>query len=126
MLRRPSACAPKSIDSRPITVVSRVVRCGMVSIPQARSIAAEAMSALIPARAPALSFRSTKPTRPESFSARDLDQAHHVGAERRVELRGDDPLPGPQRLLELRLALLFAERDDQPAPLDVEPRPRRR
>ena len=57
--------------------------------------------------------------------ARDLDQAHHVGAERRVELRGDDPLPGPQRLLELRLALLFAERDDELALLEVERRPRR-
>src|SRR5919109_17415 len=51
MLRTPSACAPSSIDSSPITDQSRVVRCGIVSIPAWRSIVAETMRELIPERA---------------------------------------------------------------------------
>ena len=70
MLRTPSAWAPSSIDSSPITDQSRVVRCGIVSIPASRSIAAEIISELIPARAVALSLMSTQPTLPDSFSSR--------------------------------------------------------
>ena len=50
--------------SRPITVVSRGVTCGIVSIPASRSIATDAISAFIRARAIGLSFTSTNPTRP--------------------------------------------------------------
>ena len=55
----PSAWAPSRTDSSPITVVSRGVRCGIVSIPTVRSIAAETISGFIPTRAVALSLTST-------------------------------------------------------------------
>ena len=69
-LRTPSACAPSSTDSSPITVVSRGVTWGIVSIPQLRSIATAAISAFIRARAIGLSLMSTKPTLPDSASRR--------------------------------------------------------
>ena len=50
--------------------VSRGVTCGIVSIPQSRSIATAAISALARARAIGLSLMSTKPTLPERFSSR--------------------------------------------------------
>ena len=46
--------------------MSRVVRCGIVSIPHARSIATEAMTPLIRARARGLSLTSTKCALPDS------------------------------------------------------------
>src|SRR5207248_498808 len=51
------------------TVQSRVVKCGIASSPVARSIAPDTISALIPARAVALSLMSTNRTRPDSSSA---------------------------------------------------------
>src|SRR5437763_111963 len=59
MLRTPSACAPSRMDSRPVSVMSRGVRCGIVSTPVKRSIATEAMMPLIRARARGLSLTST-------------------------------------------------------------------
>ena len=70
MFRTPSAWAPRSTPSSPITVVSRGVTCGMVSIPVSRWIAIDAIRAFIRARAIGLSLTSTKPTAPESRSVR--------------------------------------------------------
>ena len=50
-LRSPAACAPSRIDSRPMTELSRGVRCGIVSMPTSRSIAADAIIGFIRARA---------------------------------------------------------------------------
>ena len=52
------------------TVVSRGVRCGIVSTPVNRSIATDAISPLIRARARGLSFTSTKSALPDSRTAR--------------------------------------------------------
>src|SRR5438046_1223248 len=59
MFRTPSACAPSRIDSSPVSVMSRGVRCGIVSTPVKRSIATEAMTPLMRARARGLSLTST-------------------------------------------------------------------
>ena len=120
-LRTPSAWAPSSIDSSPMTVQSRVVRCGIVSMPASRSIVAETMSELIPARAVALSLMSTKPTRPDSGERRaDLDDAALESAERRVELDRDHELALSKRSREPRLARLLAQRHGELALLEVE------
>ena len=50
-------------------MASRVVRCGIVSSAVERSIAVESISALIPARAVALSLMSTKEAPPSSSAA---------------------------------------------------------
>ena len=72
-----------------------------------RSIAHATISALIPARAVALSFTSTNRTTPDASSARrDLEQAPARAAEGRVELDRDDELARPERRCECGLALL--------------------
>src|SRR5205809_977328 len=70
MLRTPPACAPSRSDSSPAIVVSRGVRCGIVSTPVKRSIATEAMIPLIRARARGLSLTSRNCARPDSRTAR--------------------------------------------------------
>ena len=66
MLRSPSACEPSSSDSRPAIVESRGVRCGIISIPASRWIAADAIRPLMRARARGLSFTSTTCALPDS------------------------------------------------------------
>ncbi len=65
-LRMPSAWAPSSWDWRPITVASLGVTCGTVSSFVSRWITADAVSALIRARAIGLSLTSTASTAPEA------------------------------------------------------------
>ena len=88
----------------PVTLMSRGVRCGIVSIPVARSIAIDAMNELMRARFFVVSLTSTNPTAPvEADACGEVDHRLGVGAGRRVELHRDDPLAGVERLLEPRL-----------------------
>ena len=84
----------------------RVARCDVRDRldPHSRSIATDAISAFIRARAIGLSLMSTKPTRPDSRSVRATSSTAVVRAAlRRIELDGDDPLAFPQRARERRL-----------------------
>ena len=80
------------------------VRCGIVSIPHARSIATDAITPLIRARARGLSLTSTKcalpdsPERPAGF-----DERRVVRAERGIELHRDDELLPAEHPRELGL-----------------------
>src|SRR6266849_2699681 len=86
MFRTPSACAPSSIDSRPAIVMSRGVRCGIVSTPVKRSIATDAMIPLMRARARGLSFTSTNCALFEWRTALDGDDERSL-VEETLELR---------------------------------------
>src|SRR4026209_3042254 len=112
MLWTPSAWAPSRRDSSPATDMSRVVRCGIVSIPQARSIATEAMTPLMRGRARGLSLASTQwalaasqvPLARLAERGARLDERAVVRPERRIELDRDDELllaehPGEPGLL---------------------------
>ena len=119
MLRTPSACAPSSTDSSPAIVVSRGVRCGIVSTPVSRSIATHAMIPLIRARARGLSFTSTSCAFPDSRTARAV--ASSARDSRRAAGRA-----APRRRTRRRRAAARAASAPPTAPPATPPRARER